>query len=231
MNMQFATKVVAAMMLAFFGAVGSSGVLAVPITYTDYVAHIAIDIGGTTYTCTTVSDPSCAFVSITATGDTSSVQAFDVPGASGFINYSLDSAILNVAFNDGRPSYTATLDPSQLFVSVDQTNGGAGFGSSYGPTYPLATYGSNVGFDTYDLASSFYAQGWAPFCTDIALCQNGAPLYTTGGTAIVMSFPFLAFSNFSSTVVPINDVPEPPMLGLMGLGLAVIGLARFSRIK
>jgi hypothetical protein len=231
MRMQRATKVAAASALALWAGAGSSGALASPITYVDYGADIGISIGDTVYTCAAVTDPTCAFATITATGDTSTVEAFNVVGASGFINYSLDSAVLDVFFNDGRPGYTAALDPSQLFVSVDQTNGGAGFGSGYGPTYPLATFGSHVGFDTYDLASNFDAAGFGPFCPDVTLCQNGAPLYTTDGTAIVMSFHFLAYSAFSSTVSPVTEteVPEPTTLALMGLGLAAAGFVRRRR--
>ena len=89
-------------------------------------------------------------------------SAFSVPGASGFTN-TLNTASLSVSFADGT-SYNADIDLGigGMYVSVDQTNAGAGFGSLAGPTYPLATYGSSA-FSTYDLTTDFFASGFGPF--------------------------------------------------------------------
>jgi hypothetical protein len=217
--------------LGVLSAHWTCGALAAPITYTDYIGDVSVNIGGTAYNCTTFSSPNCAFISITATGDTSNITAFSVPGASGFKN-TLQSATLNVFFNGGQTPFTADLAAGQIYVSVDQTNRGAGFGSAYGPTYPLATYGSNAGFNTYDLASDFTGVGYGPFCTlDLSLCQAGQPLYTTTGTPITISYPFIVplYSSFSSSLSPITNVPEPATFSLLGLGL--VGVAFMKRRK
>ena len=216
--------------IGVLGGIYSQGALPRPIVYTDYVEHVSVNIGGTAYNCTTLSDPNCAFISITAQSDTSYITAFDVPGAKGFEN-TLQSATIDIFFADaGLTPFMGDLDPAQLFVSVDQTNGGAGFGSQYSPTYPLATYGSNRGFDTYDLASNFFAAGFAPFCTDDVLCRNGQAIYATGGTSITITYPFRpVYSSFSSSLGPVIDVPEPATVILFGIGLVGLGFSRRKR--
>ena len=197
------------------------------VTYIDYIAHVSVSLGSSTYSCSSLTSPSCAFVSITAIGDTNNIQSFSVPEASGFEN-TVQSATVNIFLNSGQ-SFSANLVPGQIFVSVDQTNGGAGFGSSYGPTYPMATYGGSADYAHYDLASNFYVQGFAPFCPSISLCANGAPLETTSGEDFVISFPFApTFSLYSSTV---ESIPEPSRWEMMLLGFAGLGFAGYCRAR
>jgi hypothetical protein len=215
-------------------ALGSA--IASPITYSAYVGDVSITYGGVVHACTTLSDLNCAFISITATSDTSTVAAFNVPGAAGFEN-TLLSAAMTVYFNNGAGNFSTNIDVSNLFVSVDQINGGAGFGSSYGPTYPMGIFGTPIGpgnpFQSYDLASNFYFQGFGGFCTDYLLCQNGAPFYATDGTAFVISYPFRpTFGLFSSTVTEVANVPEPATPALVALGLAgIMGLQQRKRSR
>ena len=211
-----ASVLTAALALSVYGPAWST-----PIAYYDYMSFQAIVIGGTAYECTSTSDGTCAFINISGRGDTSTVSPFSVPGASGFKN-TLSSASISVSFNDGRPGYSADIDLSLggLYVSVDQTNAGAGFSSSYGPTYPLATYGG-AAFQTYDLASDFASVGFGPFCPDLDLCRQGAPLRTVDGTELILQLGLApAFSSFSSSVDRSSSVPEPGTIALLGLALA-----------
>ena len=200
------------------------------IVYQDYMAFQAIRIDGVVYPCATTSDLTCAFIAITGQSDTSTVAPFSVPGASGFKN-SLTAAHIDVSFNDGRTPYSADIDlgVGGLYVSVDQTNSGAGFSSSYGPTYPLATFGG-AAFATYDLASDFSASGFGPFCPafDIPPCTDDGALKAVDGTEFVITRGLLAYSSFSSTVAA-NPIPEPGSAGLLALSLAALAAMRSAR--
>ncbi len=207
--------------------VASSGASAATVTYSDYVADMSVKIGDTSYTCSTTSDPGCAFISIVATGDTSTIVPFSVTGAQGFQN-AVEAVVVNVFLNDGG-SFTESLLPGQLYVSVDQTNGGAGFGSVYGPTYPAATYGGSADYQHFALASNFYAQGFSGFCPVGTPCDAGAALHTTSGDDLVISYPFRPnFSIFSSTV---TTVPEPATLELMLLAIGMFALRRAGHCR
>lgn len=202
-----------------------------PIVYQDYMAFQAIRIGGVDYPCATASDGTCAFIAITGQSDTSTVAPFSVPGASGFKN-SLTAAHIDVFFNDGSTPYSADIDLSVggLYVSVDQTNAGAGFSSSYGPTYPLATYGG-AAFTTYDLVSDFSATGFGPFCPTSGLppCTDGGVLKAVDGTEFLITVGRApAFSSFSSTVAE-NPIPEPGSVSLLALSLAGLAAMRSAR--
>ena len=204
------------------GAIASTGASAAPVTYSDYIADVSVKIGNTSYTCTTTNDPNCAFISIIAIGDTSTVSPFSVTGAQGFQN-AVQSVTVDIFLNSGG-SFTESLLPGQLYVSVDQTNGGAGFGSAYGPTYPAATYGGPADYQHYALASDFYAQGFSGFCPVGTPCDTGAALHTTSGDDLVISYPFRPnFSIFSSTV---TSIPEPGSSGLMLLGIGLLGFGQ-----
>jgi MYXO-CTERM domain-containing protein len=212
-----------------WGAMGNGGAWAGDITYSDYVSDVAVVIGNTTYSCASTSDPTCAFASFSATANANTILPFSVPGASGLQNRDLLSASVTIYFNNGQTPFSASLNPSQLFVSVDQTNGGAGFGSMYGPTYPAATYGGSTAYATYNLASDFYVQGYSGFCPDVSLCNSGAPLYTTNGTPITFTYPFRPnFSIFSSQV---SSVAEPGTTALLALGLGALAMTRRRRPK
>ena len=211
-----------AITLALFGILAGSTAHASTIVYSDFVEYISVQINSTTYSCTSTSDPNCAFVTITATGNTSTVQPFSVTNASGFKNTVLGPATVTIDFNGGG-SITEVLVPGQIYVSVDQTNGGAGFGSSYSPTYPAATYGGSADYAHYNLQSNFLAGGFSGFCPNLATCNTFNPLNTESGDQLTLYYPFRPNgSYFSSTV----SAPEPATASLVllaaGVGLRAV---------
>jgi len=211
-----------AITLGLFGVLAGSTAHANTIVYSDFVEFVSVQINSTTYSCTSLSDPNCAFVTITATGDTSTVQPFSVTGASGFKNSVLGPAKVEIDFNGGG-SITEVLVPGQIYVSVDQTNGGAGFGSSYSPTYPAATYGGTADYAHYNLQSNFLAGGFSGFCPDPTTCNAFNPLTTESGDQLTLYYPFRPNgSYFSSTV----SAPEPATASLVllaaGVGLRAV---------
>ena len=211
-----------AITFALLGMLAGSPALANTIVYTDLVEYVSVQINSTTYSCNSLSDPNCAFVTITATGNTSTVQPFSVSGASGFKNTVLGPATVSIGFNGGG-SITEVLVPGQIYVSVDQTNGGAGFGSSYSPTYPAATYGGTADYAHYNLQSNFFALGYSGFCPNLATCNTFNPLNTESGDQLTLYYPFRPNgSYFSSTV----SAPEPATASLVllaaGVGLRAV---------
>lgn len=222
--MKFAARL--AVTLGMFGMLAGSQALASTIVYSDFVVFVSVQINSTVYSCTSLSDPNCAFVTITATGDTSTVQPFSVTGASGFKNTVLGPAKVQIDFNGGG-SITETLVPGQIYVSVDQTNGGAGFGSTYGPTYPAATYGGPADYAHYNLQTNFLASGFSGFCPDPTTCNAFNPLQTVSGDQFTLYYPFRPNgSYFSSTVL----TPEPATASLMMLA-AGVGLRALRRLR
>jgi hypothetical protein len=104
------------------------------ITYTDVVfGGIGASLGSTLLT--TDSNGCCLLVSITFVADTTSIVPFSVPGASGFENFAGHGSVLLQDFNPSTGSLqtlTANFLDGQIYVSVDQANGGVGFGSHAG---------------------------------------------------------------------------------------------------
>jgi hypothetical protein len=216
------------------GAVAPVSSVADPITYTDWVTNVSIILGSRSYSCPTLDAPTCvAVLRVTATGDTSTIQAFNIPGgpgfgARGYIN-SLTSVSLQWTLNDGQTLF-ANLLPSQLTVAVDQTNQGAGFGSVYGSTYPAATYG-NAAFASYDLASNFDAAGFTPFIPSSerqALQNGGALTRTTGEIFDLRAEAGPTFGEFASTV---TSVPEPSSSSLFLAGLGLVAWRWWRRLR
>ena len=214
------------LLVGLVGALLVPGVSARTITYFDGQFANSVTLGSATFQCSP--NTVCVAVSITFIADTSTVTPFSVTGASGFENL-IGSG--SVAVSDGFRTVRANFLPGQIFVSVDQQNGGVGFGSAYGPTYPLATYGAVSGpptEPTYDLKSNYSVVGWGPFCPDVTVCKTGPPLQTTAGDFSIISIG-PTYGEFTSTLA----TPEASTLALAGVGsfaLAIIGYRRTLRL-
>jgi hypothetical protein len=144
-------------------------------------------------------------------GDTSTVQHFSVPNpsgkgtTSGYINLTSTSATFGIyVFDAATGGYTTVgtgdfLSSAHIYVSVDNTNGGIGFGS-FGvppghagfpgqPVYPggilvpACCVSPNV--TTYNLKSDIYIDAYQIGCWGFPTCKTGQPLATTAGPLVL----------------------------------------------
>ena len=141
-------------------------------------------------------------------GDTSTVQPFSAPNpdgstTTGYINPTSSSASFGIyAFDPNSWSYTTVgtgsfLPDANIYVSVDNTNGGIGFGSippgssGFGqPVYPggllvpACCVSPNVA--TYDLTTSTFIDAYQISCWGWPdYCVTGQPLDTTMGQLVL----------------------------------------------
>ena len=142
-------------------------------------------------------------------GDTSTVQPFSAPNpdgsmTTGYINPTSSSATFGIyEFDPNTWSYTTVgqgsfLPDANIYVSVDNTNGGIGFGSippgnsfpgqpTYpgGPLVPACCVSPNVA--TYDLTTSTFVDAYQISCWGFpeSPCQTGQPLDTTAGQLVL----------------------------------------------
>lgn len=213
---------------------GFLSLLAVPRVQADIVSYsatsftYAASLGSTTLDGCPSGNPVCVEVTVRFLADTADIVSFNVPGASGFENFKGTGSV--DLFNDQTGDFlSANFDSGAIFVSVDQTNGGIGFGSALGgPTYPLGVYGGHpsIPYATYDLRSNFtLSDGFAWFCP-AGTCTLGSPgpgLPTDQGLlSITPTGP--VFSSFNATIVEVTSTPEPSSILLIASVLPVIGL-------
>jgi hypothetical protein len=175
-----------------------------------------------------------AVLELTFQSDTADVIPFSVGTVHGFENLT-GTASVKVLDTGGNVLAQGTFLASDgIFVSVDNTNQGIGFGSlgvlPSDPTFPgqpLYPYSiilngtSDVG--TYDLKGNDVI-----FSVNAASCVNfpgpcGAPfaLATTAGDLLVNENFGGQFGTFTATVIP-----EPSTLALIGLALASLTFLR-----
>lgn len=203
---------------------------AVPISYVGTSFAVGATLGSNQLTCSppppNASTP-CVQVTITFNADTSTIVPFNVVGANpaaGLENFIGTGTVFLDDFQTNQ-SFTASFLDGQIYVSVDQTNGGVGFGSTPGgPTYPLGTYAGtpSTPYLTWDLASNFNVQGFSWFCpSGCALLQQGPALSTNlGALTITPTGPVVSL--FSATV----QTPEPATFAVIAAGLLLLLIAR-----
>jgi hypothetical protein len=185
----------------------------------------AASLGATTFGSCPGGNPVCVEVTVYFLADTANIVPFSVPGASGFENFTGSGRVQ--LFNDQTgDSLNANFDAGQIFVSVDQTNGGVGFGSAAGgPTYPLGVYGGSpsIPYASYDLRSAMTVSGFAWFCPPgtCTLGVAGPDLSTDQGALSITPVGPVGGSSFSATVIQVtNPVPEPSSITLLAVVMA-----------
>ena len=185
-------------------------VFASPITYTLVVAN-----GGAAGTIGTVAF-SNAVLTFTFEGDTANVVDFSAPVSGHEIL--MGTASVEVADINGQVIAQATFLPAAgIFVSVDNSNEGIGFGSLGGlpgstqfpglPTYPYAQFATDPRLSTYDLRTNF-SSGF-----EFVLSCTGFPsgpctplaLPTTAGDLVITQSGPLCCSTFTAQLQPLTS--------------------------
>jgi len=140
-----------------------------------------------------------ADLTLTFVGDTADIAPYNVTDANGNIGSGLwiKKGRASLSFESNGKTVSAEFAPGQLYVSVDSYNSGFGFGSQYGPAYPLALdSGTAAYFASSDLASSLDVSGnaWScigfpvdPYYGGTGNCKapDAFPLKTNKGKLIV----------------------------------------------
>ena len=227
--------------LAFAAAVGAA-----PITYTEVISGYGSPtdkspsgtLGGVAFGGLGGSAGE-AVLKLTFQGDTADVVPFSVGSTHGY-EILVGTASVQVLNTVGNVLAQGAFLPSAgIFVSIDNTNQGVGFGS-FGalpsdpqfPGQPLYPYSiilngtSDVG--TFDLKGNDIIQSVnAASCVNFPLaCAPALALPTTAGDLYVDENFGGQFGTFTAALA---SVPEPSTLVLVGLAVAVLGALRKQR--
>jgi hypothetical protein len=219
-----------------------SAAFAAPQVWADIISYSATSftntasLGATTLDSCPAGNPVCVEVTVYFLADTANIVPFSVTGASGFENFTGTGRVQ--LFNDQTgQSLNANFDAGQIFVSVDQTNGGVGFGSAAGgPTYPLGVYGGtpSIPYASYDLKSAMTVSGFAWFCPPgtCTLGVAGPDLATDQGPLSITPVGPVFGSSFSATVIQVTSTPEPSSITLLAVVMAgfIVRVARKSSL-
>lgn len=233
----------------------SAAASATPITYTFTVFGLpatnsplspgtlgAVAFGGTTN--------GNDVLTYTFVGDTSNVLSFSSPVSGHEILLGTASVTVSDPTTNSILAHGTFLAADDMFVSIDNSNGGIGFGSAGLPPtatnfpgevhYPfgfvpflsgvrdpaVATYGltSNITFD----GSTYASQGSACVGFPFSNCSGTLSLPTTAGD-LTLTGDLVDAATFTAVVGSTTSVPEPAALWLLGLGLTAVGFARRKR--
>jgi hypothetical protein len=242
---------------AFFAS-SACGAFAEPITYKFTVQGGTATVPGlgtiTGYTATLDGVPVVTaddndVITFTFVSNTSDVDTFSVPGASGYVNF-VGTGSFSIVNNDTMQTVAqGTFAPSDnIFVSVDDQNGGIGFGSNpANASFPgNAAYPLGVEFSTvttqYDLKSEIGIFGSRSVsCAGFpGGCVTPPDLATTAGDLVIGGSSgqvstegnFVAeFTSGGVTPPPPAPVPEPSTWAMMLLGFAGLGYAGYRKAR
>jgi hypothetical protein len=243
----FASLIAAAVCVSW-----SCAALAEPIKYT-FTAEgpITGTLGGVAIGGMTGDDPTDV-IEFTFLSDTSDVTPFTFGNVHGWEALTGTGSITVRDFQTSTIVAQGTFLPSDdIFVSIDNVNGGIGFGSGGvsdptdpafpgAPAYPFALASSDPGIFTYDLdtfrvftsANSLSCLGFPGACT------TPTPLATTAGDLIFGAegnqFDPADFGEFAAnpfSVTPPAPAPEPGTWALMAIGLVALGFKRRKALR
>ena len=173
---------------------------------------------------------------LTFDGDTADVIPYSVPGSLLPVTGAeiLKGTATVTIYQAGLTVGSATFLPSAgIYVSVDQTNSGIGFGSSGKlpgdpgfpgePVYPVAEFTSTGAVATYDLITADAFAGFEVSCvgfTTPAACAPAVPLPTSAGDLLADFFSPGNLSVFRATF------PPPPVIPFASMNVPVVEVNR-----
>jgi hypothetical protein len=181
-------------------------------------------------------------ITFTFVGDTSDVDTFSVPGANGYVNFVGTASFSILDLDTMQRVAEGTFAPADnMFVSVDDKNGGIGFGSNAAnaPFPGDAAYPLGIEFSTattqYDLKSeigifgsgSLSCAGFPGACVAPPALATSAGDLVIGGSNGQSSTEGTFVAEFTpgggGNPPPPAPVPEPSTWAMMALGFAGLG--------
>jgi hypothetical protein len=230
---------------AAFCALSTGVARAEPIMYT-FTAQgpITGTLGGVAIGGMTGDDPTDV-IEFKFLSDTSDVTPFTAGNVHGWENLTGTATITVRDFQTSAIMAQGTFLPSDdMFVSIDNVNGGIGFGSGGSsfpgnPAYPFAIAQTNdPAINTYDLSSfHVFISSEALSCLGFpGACTTPTPLATTAGDlifgAVGSQFDPADIGEFAAATGPVTTpVPEPGTWALMAVGLVALGFMRRKALR
>jgi hypothetical protein len=218
-----AGRVAAAIVAAALGLGLAAPALSLPVNYSldVYGNNTSGSIGGVAFTN--------AQIYLTFSGDTTNIMPFSITTPDGkttsgyqILSDASTTATVAIYADGGATTYNATFLPAAgIYVSVDNTNGGIGFGSAGvpptdptfpgNPVYPESLLGNNgnpasaITLNNYNLATGFSWTGWSISCVGFPLnCASAGPALPTTAGDLILDQQSIASSFFYAYVSPVQ---------------------------